>query len=335
MTAPTLQDPKFPKETTVTSENTSTDAHVLILSGGLSHERDVSIRSGRRVAQILREIGFEVSVRDVDNDLLDSISELSPDVIWPLLHGSTGEDGSLSSLLALLDVPFVGSRATGARVAWSKPIAKSILFTAGQTTPRLTTLTQALFRDVGAAGILNLMSSKYTFPVVVKPASGGSALGVNIIDTPELLPQAMVSAFAYHDVVMVEEYVEGVEVAVSVVDFGKGPRALPAVEIDTDGAYDYDARYNPGRSRYYTPARLSPDQLKSAEELAIAAHESLGLRHYSRTDMRLTRDGTAHFLEVNSAPGMTETSLFPQAAEASEYGINRVYRSLIDVAMAE
>lgn len=319
----------------MTSENVPSDAHVLILSGGLSHERDVSLRSGRRVAQVLGEIGFEVSIRDVDSTLLDSITELSPDVIWPLLHGSTGEDGSLASLLAVLDIPFVGSRATGARVAWSKPIAKSVVFNAGETTPRLTTLTQSLFRDVGASGVLALMGSTFTFPVVVKPASGGSALGVNIIDTPDLLPQAMVSAFAYHDVVMVEEYVEGTEVAVSVVDFGKGPIALPAVEIDTEGAYDYDARYNPGRSRYYTPARLTDTQMANAQKLAITAHEALGLRHYSRTDMRLTQDGTAHFLEVNSAPGMTETSLFPQAAEASEYGIARVYRSLIDVAMAQ
>lgn len=322
------------KEMPVTSNNTASDAHVLILSGGLSHERDVSIRSGRRVAQILGEVGFRTSIRDVDNNLLDAISDLSPDVIWPLLHGSTGEDGSLASLLAVLDIPFVGSRATGARVAWSKPIAKSIVFNAGERTPRLTTLTQALFRDVGAAGILNLMGSKYRFPVVVKPASGGSALGVSVIDTPELLPQAMVSAFAYHDIVMIEEFIEGMEIAVSVVDFGNGPIALPAVEIDTDGAYDYDARYNPGRSRYYTPARLSDVQLANAQKLAITAHEALGLRHYSRTDMRLAPDGTAHFLEVNSAPGMTETSLFPQAAQASEYGIARVYRSLIDVAMS-
>ncbi|HLR58798.1 MAG TPA: D-alanine--D-alanine ligase [Beutenbergiaceae bacterium] len=309
------------------------EAHVLVLSGGLSHERDVSIKSGRRVAQVLRSAGFEVTLGDVDTNLLPFVQQTQPDVVWPLLHGSTGEDGSLTDLLSLTGVPFIGSEATGARVSWSKPIAKAVVARAGGTTPRLTTFTQALFRDVGAPGILELVSSHFTFPLVVKPASGGSALGVSVVDAPEHLPHAMVSAFAYDDVVMVEEFVDGIEVAVSVVDFGSGPLALPAVEIDTDGAYDYDARYNAGRSEYFVPARLDETQLKSAERLAILAHEELGLRHYSRSDMRITADGAAHFLEVNTAPGMTETSLFPQAAEASSYGIQRVYRSLVDVAM--
>lgn len=309
------------------------EAHVLVLSGGLSHERDVSIRSGRRVAQVLRSAGFEVTVGDVDTNFLPFVQQTHPDVIWPLLHGSTGEDGSLMDLLSLTGVPFIGSEATGARVSWSKPIAKAIVARGGGSTPRLTTFTQALFRDVGAPGILELVSSHFSFPLVVKPASGGSALGVSIVEAPDQLPHAMVSAFAYDDVVMVEEYVDGIEVAVSVVDFGSGPLALPAVEIDTDGAYDYDARYNAGRSEYFVPARLDDIQLQNAEHLAILAHEELGLRHYSRSDMRITADGTAHFLEVNTAPGMTETSLFPQAAEASSYGIQRVYRSLVDVAM--
>ena len=205
---------------------------------GLSHERDVSIKSGRRVAQVLRSAGFEVTLGDVDTNLLPFVQQTQPDVVWPLLHGSTGEDGSLTDLLSLTGVPFIGSEATGARVSWSKPIAKAVVARAGGTTPRLTTFTQALFRDVGAPGILELVSSHFTFPLVVKPASGGSALGVSVVDAPEHLPHAMVSAFAYDDVVMVEEYVDGIEVAVSVVDFGSGPLALPAVEIDTDGAYD-------------------------------------------------------------------------------------------------
>lgn len=309
------------------------EAHVLVLSGGLSHERDVSIRSGRRVAQVLRSSGFTVTVGDVDADLLPFVQQTQPDVIWPLLHGSTGEDGSLADLLTLTGIPFIGSEATGARVSWSKPIAKAIVSRGGALTPRLTTFTQALFRDVGAPGVLELVSSHFSFPLVVKPASGGSALGVSVVDAPEQLPHAMVSAFAYDDVVMVEEYVDGIEVAVSVVDFGNGPLALPAVEIDTDGAYDYDARYNAGRSEYFVPARLSEEQQSNAERLAILAHNELGLRHYSRSDMRISPNGDAHFLEVNTAPGMTETSLFPQAAEASSAGIHRVYRSLVDVAM--
>lgn len=314
-----------------TSTNAA-DAHVLVLSGGLSHERDISIRSGRRVAQVLRETGFKVSLADVNPDLLATIEELQPDVIWPLLHGSTGEDGALADLLALVGIPYVGSLASGSQVSWSKPVAKSIIARSGGHTPHSTTFTHSLFRDVGTSGVLKLLSENFTFPLIVKPASGGSALGVTVVTDHSELPQAMVSAFAYHDVVLVEEYAQGIEVAVSVVDFGNGPQTLPIVEIATEGVYDYDARYNPGRARYYTPARLTPEQEQAAQELAISAHTNLGLRHYSRTDMKVAADGVAHFLEVNVAPGMTETSLFPQAADASEYGIARVYRSLVDTA---
>lgn len=338
---PTLPDrmlpemnPRKDEQSVPDSPQDAGDAHVLILAGGLSHERDVSIRSGRRVAQVLRRSGFRVTIKDVDHTLLASIDDARPDVIWPLLHGSTGEDGALTDLLSLTGVPFVGSRADGSRVSWSKPIAKSIISRAGGATPRLTTFTHSLFRDVGTTGILDLLSSTFSFPLVVKPASGGSALGVSIVEQPEALPRAMVSAFAYHDVVMVEEFAAGIEAAVSVIDFGRGPVALPVVEIETNGAYDYDARYNPGRSQYFVPGRLTDRQSQAAEELAITAHVHLGLRHYSRTDMRIGEDGTAHFLEVNVAPGMTETSLFPQAAEASDYGIDRVYRSLIDAAVS-
>jgi len=309
------------------------DAHVLILSGGLSHERDVSIRSGRRVNQILEQSGFRVTTKDLDESLIESIRDIEPDVIWPVLHGSTGEDGTLADLLSMLDRPFIGSEATGARVSWSKPIAKAVVARAGGTTPRNKTFTQSLFRDVGAPRILDLVSEEFSFPLVVKPTSGGSALGVKIVENPQSLPQAMVTAFAYHEVIMVEEYVDGLEIAVSVVDLGKGPIALPAVEIDTDGLYDYDARYNPGRSEYFVPARLDEQQTYTVENLALLAHENLGLRHYSRTDMRLTPDGQTHFLEVNVAPGLTETSLFPLAAQASSYGIERVYRSLVDLAI--
>lgn len=310
------------------------DTHVLILSGGLSHERDVSIRSGRRVSQMLHSTGLRVSTADVDSGLLDTIADIQPDVIWPLLHGAAGEDGSLRSLLDLVDLPFVGSRAPGARIAWSKPISKSVVSRAGASTPGFTTFAQSLFRDVGAARVLDLIGAQFNFPLVVKPASGGSALGVSVVHSATQLPQAMVTAFAYNDVVMVEQHVEGIELAVSVVDMGRGPTALPAVEIATDGAYDYDARYNPGRSRYFVPGRLTAEQHETAESLALLAHETLGLRHFSRTDMFLTADGSAQFLEVNVAPGMTETSLFPQAAQASEYGLASLYRTLVEVALA-
>lgn len=305
------------------------DLDVLILAGGLSHERDVSIRSGRRVADALRSTGITAHVHDVDGDLLGFLQRARPDVVWPILHGSTGEDGSVRDVLDLLGVPYVGTDAAGSRVSWSKPVAKTLLARAGASTPRFTTLPQTLFRELGTRGVLDRVLDVLGLPLVVKPASGGSALGVTVVRDAAALPQAMVACFSYGEEALIEQHVDGVEVAMSVVDLGDGPQALPSVEIVTDGAYDYDARYNPGRSEYFVPGRLTHAQERAAAEAAVLAHRVLGLRHLSRTDMIVDDAGVAWVLDINVAPGMTETSLFPQAAEASGYGVEELYATLV------
>ncbi|MFV0426140.1 MAG: D-alanine--D-alanine ligase [Beutenbergiaceae bacterium] len=307
----------------------SADLQLLILAGGLSHERDVSIRSGRRVSDALRGHGIQAHVHDVDGELLGYLRHHRPDVVWPILHGSTGEDGSVRDLLDLLDLPYVGTDAAGSRLSWSKPVAKSLLSRSGAHTPRFTTLPQTLFRELGARDVLDQVLAVLDLPVVVKPASGGSALGVSVVDDPAMLPQAMVSCFAYDSEALIETMITGTEVAVSVVDVGEGPQALPAIEIRTDGAYDYDARYNPGRAEYFVPARLDPAQERAAADLAIAAHSVLGLRHLSRTDMIIDEHGVAWVLDINVAPGMTETSLFPQAVQASQFSLGELYEKLV------
>ncbi|SEE76639.1 D-alanine--D-alanine ligase family protein [Ruania alba] len=301
---------------------------VLILAGGLSHEREVSVRSGRRVAEALRSAGASATVHDLDTSLLDFLHTARPDVVWPLLHGSTGEDGAIRDLLALAGVPYVGTDSAGARITWSKPVAASMMRRAGARTPESATLPQSLFREVGARAVLGRVVSRLPLPLVVKPAMGGSALGVTVVTDPEHLPQAMVHCFSYGETALIERAVEGTELAVSVVDNGAGPRALPAVEIVTDGPYDYDARYNAGRTEYFAPARLSAEQARAAAELAVLAHQTLGLQHLSRTDMIVDPDGLPWFLEANVAPGMTETSLFPQAVRAAEDSIDRLYLEL-------
>ncbi len=310
------------------------DLGVLILAGGLSHERDVSIRSGRRVAEALRSVGITAHVHDVDGELLSYLRQIQPDVVWPILHGSTGEDGSVRDLLDLVGVPYVGTDAAGSRVAWSKPVAKTLLARTGARTPRFTTLPQTLFRELGTREVLDRAREVLGLPLVVKPASGGSALGVSVVREATALPQAMVGCFAYGEEALLEEHVDGVEVAISVVDLGDGPVALPSVEIVTDGAYDYDARYNPGRSEYFVPGRLTEAQERAAADAAVLAHRVLGLRDLSRTDMIVTHDGVAWVLDINVAPGMTETSLFPQAAEASGHGLGDLYAALVRRAAA-
>ncbi|WP_222844039.1 D-alanine--D-alanine ligase [Cellulosimicrobium sp. CUA-896] len=303
--------------------------HVTILAGGLSHERDVSLRSGRRVAESLRAAGLEVSVHDVDADLLRFLDRHRPDVVWPLLHGASGEDGSVRDVLELVGVPYVGTGPRESRAAWSKPVAKSVAIGAGISTPEYVTLPQSLFRELGAQPVLDAIVARLGLPLVVKPTQGGSALGVTLVETADQLPRAMVDCFAYGNVALVERAVSGTELAVSVVDLGDGPRALPPVEIVTEGPYDYDARYNPGRTEYFAPARLDAEADAMVRDVAVRAHRALGLRDLSRTDVILEPDGQVQFLEVNVAPGMTETSLFPQAARAAGLDLAELYLAVV------
>lgn len=308
---------------------------VAILAGGLTHEREVSLHSGRRMAMLLRDAGVLVKILDVDARLLSSLDSMAPDLIWPLIHGSSGEDGSLQDILNLTGIPYLGSTPQACRLASNKAVAAACLEREGFRVPHSMTLPQALFRELGVGAVLDLIKARFTFPLVVKPAQGGSALGVTIVKEGAALPAALVDCFAYNEEARIEEFVAGSEIAVSVAHIGEGgaPVALPAVEIVTDGPYNYDARYNAGRSEYFVPARLTTELSAEVAELALRAHETLGLSCLSRTDMIVGADGTVWILDVNVAPGMTETSLFPQAmnAYAKEQGVpvEELYLSLL------
>jgi D-alanine-D-alanine ligase len=312
---------------------TPTATRVLVLAGGISHERDVSLRSGRRVADALAEHGIRVDLLDPDAGLLDALGDDPPDVVWPVLHGASGEDGSLYAMLELLGVPWVGSTPAAARLAWDKPTASTVVARAGVAAPRSVVLPRDAFRDLGAAGILGAIGASIPLPLVVKPAQGGSAQGVPIVSDPDDLPRAMVDAYSYHDVAIVERAVAGVEIAVGVIDTGDGPVALPAVEIEPlSGPYGFEARYNAGLTRFYAPARLAAAVAEHAASAAITAHTALGLGHLSRVDLIVDAEGVPWFLECNVAPGLTETSLVPQALEAAGHDLGWIYSALVDAA---
>lgn len=310
--------------------------NILVLAGGISHERDVSLRSGRRVADSLASHGLKVELRDPDATLLAYLRQHRPDVVWPALHGASGEDGALRGLLDFMGVPYVGSRADASRLAWDKPTAKTIVSRAGVATPASIALPRDAFRELGANSILEEISDEFSGPLVVKPAQGGSSQGVSIVDDRSLLPRAMVDAYTYWDVALVEQKITGTEIAIGIIDSGDGPVALPAVEIEPlSGVYSFEARYNAGETRFYIPARIDDNLAARAAETALAAHRALGLRHLSRVDIIIDGAGTPWFLEANVLPGLTETSVLPQALEAAGHDLGWVYATLADAAIAE
>jgi D-alanine-D-alanine ligase len=239
-------------------------------------------------------------------------------------------------VLDLAGVPYVGSTPTACRRAWDKPVAGSVATTAGLAAPESVALPQGTFRELGAQAVLEAIVKRLGLPLVVKPARGGSALGAGVVRSADQLPRAMVECFAYGDVALVQRHVSGVEVAVSVVDLDGTPRALPAVEIVPDGGfYGYDARYVAGATEFFCPARLTDETAAAVARAALTAHEAFGLRHLSRTDLIVDADGLPWFLEVNVAPGMTETSLLPQAVEAAGEDAAALYRGIVERALAE
>ncbi len=307
---------------------------IVVLAGGISHERDVSLRSGRRVADALAESGASVIIREPDEDLLENLKKDKPDVIWPVLHGASGEDGSLREVLALTGIPYVGANGDSAKLAWDKSIAKILVSRAGIQTPASITLPRDTFKELDVDSVLKAVTKSLALPVVVKPARSGSAQGVTIVRKQEQLSQAMIDAYVYCEVAIVEKFIEGTELAVGVIDLGAGPIALPAVEIEPrSGKFGFDERYTAGETEYFVPARVSKMVAGKATKMAIASHEALGLRHISRVDLIVDRKGVPWFLEVNVLPGLTETSLLPQAILAAGSTLSEVYLNLAQAAI--
>ncbi|WP_163554500.1 D-alanine--D-alanine ligase family protein [Candidatus Frankia alpina] len=310
---------------------------VLILAGGLSPEREVSLHSGSRLRDALTLIGVDADLADVDAATLPALAADPPDVVFPVLHGTSGEDGTIREVLDLYDLPYVGAAPPACRVAFDKATAKAAVAAAGVATPAAVTLPREAFHDLGAAALIERIVARLGLPVVVKPRAGGSAFGVSRVDDASGLAQALMACFGYHDSALIERAVSGVEIAVGVIDLGDSddhggagrPIALPAVEIEpAAGVYDYAARYTAGATAFFTPARLDDAVLHAAAETAVTAHRVLGLRDLSRTDMIVDAAGNVQFLEVNVAPGMTDTSTWPMGLHAAGLDFAVVCRDL-------
>lgn len=299
---------------------------VVVLAGGLSHERDVSLRSGRRVAQALRDQGLSVIEADVTRGLAELFASTPDAVVFPVLHGGDGEDGSLREVLDLFGVPYVGSTGPASQRAFDKSICTPLLEV---SKPAQVALPNSVFRELGARALVAALVERLGLPLMVKPNRSGSALGCTKVSVAEALPAAMVAAYAYGEMAVIEQFIEGTEVAVTVLDTGDGLRALPAVEIrPRSGVYDYTARYTAGETRFICPAELDDEVARACAELALRVHDQLGLRDLSRTDIIVGAAGPV-FIETNVSPGMTETSLVPLAVEAAGEDFGRLCAALV------
>jgi D-alanine-D-alanine ligase len=288
---------------------------VAVLKGGRSLERQVSLSSAARVEDALERVGHEVVAIDVGADLVARLRDSGPDVAFVALHGEDGEDGSVQELLELLEIPYTGSRPGASARSWNKVLAKDVLRDAGLPTPEYCAFNQSAFRDLGAASALPEIERRLGFPIVVKPARGGSSLGIKFARTDADVPGALVAAFAYDTRILLERFVAGRDLAVSLLD----GEPLPVIEaVPADGSpYDFEARYEIGRTEFVCPAPLGDDVARRAQELAVAAWDALGCEGFARVDLMLDReDGELFVLEANTIPGLTDTSLLPQAAEA-------------------
>jgi D-alanine-D-alanine ligase len=303
---------------------------VAVLKGGRSLERGVSLRSAARVEDALGRLGHEVVALDVGTDLVERLSVERPDVAFVAMHGVGGEDGTAQELLEILGIPFTGPGAAACARCMDKSLAKHAIREAGLPTPDWFAFSQIAFRELGAADALDGLERSLGFPLVVKPSRGGSSLGVKFAAAAGEVPQALVSAFSYDDRVLLERFVEGRELAVSVL----GQEALPIVEAlpERGDRYDFEARYEIGRTRFVCPADLGDEAREAVTAAALGTYRALGCSGFARIDLILAADGP-RILEANAIPGLTDTSLMPQAAEAAGMSFEQLVERILDQAL--
>jgi D-alanine-D-alanine ligase len=308
---------------------------ICVLKGGRSLERQVSLKSGARVQDALERLGHEVLPIDVGADLVERLTAAQPDLAFVALHGRDGEDGTVQELLEVMGVPHTGSGVSACIRAADKVLAKHAMRDVGIPTPEFYAFSETAFRELGAAQALPAIEERLQFPIVVKPAGQGSALGIKFARTPADVPGALVAAFSYDRKVLLERYVAGRDLAVSIIDEDGAPRALPIVEAvpEQEDFYDFEARYEIGRTRFVCPAELEDSVAAQIQAIALEVYGLLGLSGFARVDLMLESDsGELYVLEADSIPGLTETSLLPQAADAAGIGFDELIGRIVAAA---
>ncbi|MGC8872271.1 MAG: D-alanine--D-alanine ligase family protein [Caldimicrobium sp.] len=298
---------------------------VALLAGGTSSEREVSLKGAKAVKEALIELGHKVEFFDPAYDLVKLAQRAKDfDVAFLVIHGPGGEDGTLQGFLEMIGLPYQGAQVLGSALAMHKGLSKILYERAGLPVPK-----GFLFKKEDKMETIYEVANKLGYPLIVKPATQGSSIGLSLVEDSSLLKEALEKAFEIDNEILLEEYIKGRELTVGVLD----DKPLPVVEIlPKSKFFDYETKYIPGMAEEICPANISEELTKTAQNYALKAHKALYLRHYSRTDMIL-RDNEIFVLETNTIPGMTETSLLPLAAKVAGYSFKAIIQKLLDLAL--
>lgn len=307
---------------------------IAVIMGGKSGEREVSLRSGRNIADALKRSGCTAATFDVEPDLFIQLRDYKPDLVFLALHGRYGEDGTIQGMLDLMGIRYTGSGVLASALAMDKMMAKRIFTYENIPTPKAATIQIEELEREDRSAIEERICGRIGLPAVVKPVLEGSSLGVTIIRGADQFWPAVQSAFQHDHTVMVEQFVSGIEITVAVLG-NRDPRPLPVIEVvpRLGGFYDYESKYASGGSDHIIPARLPGPVLDLASRIAVQSHQALGCRGYSRTDMIVDGEGVPFVLEVNTLPGMTKTSLVPDAALAAGIGFDELVLEIARLAL--
>lgn len=301
---------------------------IAVLYGGISGEREVSLSSGKGIMNALKSNGHDVIGIDFNPSEIDKILQLNVDLVFIGLHGKFGEDGRIQGLLDMLEIPYVGSDVLASALAMDKDKAKQIFqsYNIPVAKSRAFKITDITDRDK----IEEKIQTLFTLPFVIKPNREGSTLGLTIVEDYNQIKNAIVSALGSDDVILVEDFVEGREITVPVMGSIGTEEALPIIEIiPKNKYYDYESKYSVGGSEHIIPARIDDETTKLIQDYAVKAHQSLGCKTYSRVDFMLDQNNIPIILEVNTLPGMTPTSLFPDAAKSIGLSYNDMIEAFV------
>ncbi len=289
---------------------------VAVLMGGHSLEREISLKSGHRVEEALKQKGHTVLPIDVNEQLVEILKKSKVEVAFLALHGKYGEDGTVQELLEILDIPYTGPGVLSSMLGMNKELSKEIFLREDIPTPKFYALSSGAFKEMGASAALKDITDKLGLPLVVKPSGQGSALGIKLVKKIDELPHALIAALSYDETVILEEYIKGTEIAISIIGNSE-PQILPLVEIvPKKGFFDFESMYTPGMTEYFVPARLSKKVYAKAEKIALKIYELFNCHGACRVDV-FVRKEKVYVLEFNTIPGMTETSLLPLSAQAA------------------